>query len=170
MGNLGTCPVCGGRLNIKIGSAYAACSSCGNLTELDQNDVEKFRGIFDHAKNSVSLNTIAGYKDAIRELDQISFIEEAREKSAEYKKAIEDIQSDQLRKEVLEKSSGKKQTILGMVLLIFMIILSLAAIAGIVYLVILWSKGQLPQGTVIAVLIFIGVWALISIMNSFREK
>ena len=132
--------------------------------------MEKFRGIFDHAKNSVSLNTIAGYKDAIRELDQISFIEEAREKSAEYKKAIEDIQADQQRKEVSEKSSGKKQTILGMILLIFMILLSLAAIAGIVYLVILWSRGQLPQGTVIAVLIFIGVWALISIMNSFREK
>ncbi len=170
MGNLGTCPVCGGRLNITIGSAYAVCSSCGNLTELDQKDVEKFRGIFDHAKNSVSLNTIAGYKDAIRELDQISFIEEAREKSAEYKKAIEDIQADQQRKELSEKSSGKKQTILGMILLIFMILLSLAAIAGIVYLVILWSRGQLPQGTVIAVLIFIGVWALISIMNSFREK
>ena len=133
MSNPVTCPICGGQLNIKIGSEYAVCNSCGNLTELDMKDVERFRGIFDHAKNTVSLNTVSGYKEAIRELDQISFIEEAREKAEEYKKAIEDIQADHLRKEISEKSSEKKQTVIGMILLVFMMILAAAAIAGLVY-------------------------------------
>ena len=25
-----TCPVCGGKLNIKIGTEFAVCDSCGN--------------------------------------------------------------------------------------------------------------------------------------------
>ena len=170
MSNPVTCPVCGGKLNIKIGSAYAACRSCGNLTDLDPKDVETFRGIFEHARNSVSLNTIQGYQDAIRELDQISFIEEAREKTAEYKRAIEDIEADQKRKEASEQISGKKQTVLGMILLILMILLSLAAVAGIVYLIILWSRGQLPQPVLIVAAVLIGAWVLMSLINWFREK
>ena len=30
-----TCPICGGKLNIKIGTEYAAYDSCGNLTKIN---------------------------------------------------------------------------------------------------------------------------------------
>ena len=29
------CPVCGGKLKIKIGTEYAVCDSCGNVTQID---------------------------------------------------------------------------------------------------------------------------------------
>ncbi len=30
-----TCPICGGKLNIKIGTEYAVCDSCGNLPKIN---------------------------------------------------------------------------------------------------------------------------------------
>ena len=73
-----TCPVCGGKLNIKIGTEFATCESCGNVTKIDPMDAKRFTEIYRSAERSMRLNSVEGYEEALRQLDSISFIEEAR--------------------------------------------------------------------------------------------
>ena len=84
-----TCPVCGGKLNIKIGTEYAACDSCGNVTKIDPMEAERFKRVFQSAQRSMRMNSVEGYEAALRELDQLPFIEEARKKRTECEKRLQ---------------------------------------------------------------------------------
>ena len=89
-----SCPVCGGKLNIRIGSEYAACDSCGNVTKIDPAEAERLATVYRSAERSMRLNSVEGYEAALRELDTISFIEEARKKHADCEKRLRDLQAD----------------------------------------------------------------------------
>ena len=91
-----TCPVCGGKLNIKIGTEYAACDSCGNVTKIDPREAERFTRIYQAARRSMGLNSVEGYEAALRELDTISFIEEARKTRTDCERRLRDLQADLL--------------------------------------------------------------------------
>ena len=97
------CPVCGGKLNIKIGTEYSACDSCGNVTKIDPAEAERFTRAYGAARLSMGLNSVAGYEAALRELDTISFIEEARKTRADCEKRLRDLQADLQRRQTSQR-------------------------------------------------------------------
>ena len=105
-----TCPICGGKLNIKIGTEYAACDSCGSLTKINPEEAERLREIYRSAERAMRLNSVEGYEEAFRQLDSISFIEEARKKRVECEKRLQDLQADLQRRQAQGSASEQQNT------------------------------------------------------------
>ena len=164
-----TCPVCGGKLNIRIGADFALCGSCGRPSDLDPGDVSKFAAIYRRAEFAMKKKTVEGYREAERELEAISFIEEAEELSKECEKQLSALQADKTRRQEFEKTSEKRNTALGVVLLVLALLFCAAAIAAIVYVVIRLANGSLPPW---ALWIAIGVAAaavILFIIGKFKS-
>ena len=147
-----TCPVCGGKLNIRIGADKAECDSCGRLAEIDAADVARYREVYSSAERLMRQNTAAGYEDAIRQLQTIAFIGEARDKIKECEQRFNELRANQLQRQEANRLSDKRNMRLGIVLLILTVLLCAAALAGIVYLVVRFVQGTLSKGAVITIL------------------
>ncbi len=160
-----TCPICGGKLNIRIGEAHAECDSCGRLHEIDAADVEQFRKIYADAERLMRQNTVAGYEDAIRQLQTIAFIGEARDKIKECEQRFNELRANQLQRQEANRLSDKRNTRLGVVLLILTVLLCAAALAGIVYLIVRWVQGTLSKGAVITILAVAAAAVIISVLG-----
>ena len=163
-----TCPVCGGKLNIKIGAEIAVCESCGNVTELNPGDVAKYRAMYNIAESTMRKNTADGYRDAIRKLETIEFINEAKELSDECRRRLSVLQADQARRQEFEKTNEKKSTFLGVLLVVLILLFCIGAIVGAVYLVIGLVKGTLSPALT-AIIIGVAVLAVIFIFKT-RSK
>ena len=163
------CPICGGRLNIKIGSGFARCGSCENMTELDAADVEKFQNVYRSAERLMHQNTIARYQEAIRELDTIAFIDEADKLSEECKTRIATLEANQKRRQEFEQESEKRNTVFGIILLVITVIFCVAAVAGLVYMAISMSKGTLSKRSVLVIIGLI-VLAVASVIADNLKK
>ena len=157
------CPICGGKLNIKIGSNIARCGFCGNMTELDSADVDKFRDVYRSAERLMNQNSVAKYQEAIAALDTIAFIDEADKLSEECKARIAALEADKKRREEFERQSEKRDTVFGIVLLVITLILCAAAVAGLIYFVIALSNGTLSNIS-LTVVIGLIVLAVISVI------
>ena len=156
------CPICGGKLNIKIGTEYAVCGSCGNVTKIDPAEAERFRRIYQSAERSMRLNSVEGYEDALRELDQISFIEEARKKRVDCEKRLRDLQMDMARRQTPQR----QDTSFAGVLLALTLVFCTAAFTGIAYLAFRLIQGTLsPTATAVVI-----VLAALAIVFSFINK
>ena len=105
-----TCPICGGKLNIRIGAEFALCSACGKPTDIDPDDAEKFFSIYRSAGREMAKKTAAGYREAVRELEAITFIEEAKEMSDECEARLRDLQARESQRQENEKISDKRDT------------------------------------------------------------
>lgn len=161
-----TCPVCGGKLNIKIGTEYAACDSCGNVTKIDPREAERFTRIYQAARRSMGLNSVEGYEAALRELDTISFIEEARKTRTDCERRLRDLQADIQRRQAPEPGS----TSFAGVLLALTLIFCAAAFTGIVWLVLRLIRGTLSP-TVTALVIALAALAIIfSLINKAKQS
>jgi hypothetical protein len=147
-----TCPICGGKLNIRIGADQAECDSCGRFQALDAADVARYREIFIGAERAMRQNTAAGYEDAIRQLQAIAFIDEARDKIKECEQRLNELRADRLHRQEANRLSDRRNTRLGIVLLILTLLLCAAALAGIVYLVVRFVQGTLSKGAMITIL------------------
>ena len=142
------CPVCGGKLNIKIGTEYSACDSCGNVSKIDPAEAERFTRAYGAARLSMGLNSVAGYEAALRELDTISFIEEARKTRADCEKRLRDLQADLQRRQ----TSQRQDTSFAGVLLALTLVFCAAAFTGAVWLVFQLLNGALsPRATAIVI-------------------
>ena len=125
-----TCPICGGKLNIKIGTEFATCDSCGNVTKIDSGDAKRFTEIYRAAERSMRLNSVEGYEEALRELDTISFIEQARRKRADCEKRLDALRADLQRRQAQGPASEQQNTGFAGVLLAVTLVLCAAALAG----------------------------------------
>ena len=149
-----TCPVCGGKLNIKIGTEFATCESCGSLTKIDPMDAKRFTEIYRSAERSMRLNSVEGYEEALRQLDSISFIEEARKKATECENRMHDLQADLTRRQVSGPASEQQNTSFAGVLLALTLVFCAAALAGAVWLVVQLINGALsPKATAVVIVI-----------------
>ena len=146
------CPVCGGKQHIVIETGLAVCEACQRTFDVDPKDVQKYDGIVRDAERLMRQNTVAGYEDAIRLLASIPFVSGAKEKQAECEKRLKELQERTERQRALLHSEGEKNTKLGIILLILTLLFAAAAIAGIVYLIILWSNGMLSRPAVIVII------------------
>ncbi len=161
-----TCPICGGKLNIKIGTEYAACDSCGNVTKIDPADAKRFTETYRAAERSMRLNSLEGYEAALRELDSISFIEEARRKRTDCEKRLNELRTDLQRRQAQGSASEQQNTSFAGVLLAVTLVLCAAALAGVAWLVVLLLKGALsPRATAVVVAI-----AALAILSAFINR
>lgn len=165
-----TCPICGGKLNIKIGTEYAACDSCGNVTKIDPAEAERFRRIYQSAERSMRLNSVEGYEDALRELDQISFIEEARKKRVDCEKRLRDLQADLQRRQAPGPASESQNTSFAGVLLAITLVFCAAAFTGIVYLVLRLIRGTLSPTATAVVIVLAALAVVLSFMNKTKQS
>ena len=165
-----TCPVCGGKLNIKIGTEYAACDSCGNVTKIDPMDAKRFTRAYGAARLSMGLNSVAGYEAALRELDTISFIEEARKKRVECEKRLQDLQADLQRRQAQGSASEQQNTGFAGVLLAVTLVFCAAALAGVAWLVVLLLKGALSPRATAAVIAIAALAILSAFINRVKQS
>ena len=161
-----TCPVCGGKLNIRIGSEYAACDSCGNVAKIDPNEAERFTRAYQSAERSMRLNSVAGYEAALRELDQIPFIEEARKTRADCERRLRDLQADRQR----GPASESRSTSFAGVLLALTLVFCAAAFTGIVYLVLRLIRGTLSPTATTVVIVLAALAVVLSFMNKTKQS
>lgn len=161
-----TCPVCGGKLNIKIGTEFAACDSCGNVTKIDPVDAKRFAEIYRSAERSMGLNSVEGYEAALRQLDSISFIAEARKKAAECEDRLHDLQADIQRRQVSGPASEQQNTSFAGVLLAITLVFCAAALAGAVWLAVQLIHGALsPRATAVVIAV-----AALAVFFTFINK
>ena len=159
------CPICGGKLYIRIGEAHAECDSCGRLHEIDAANVARYREVYSSAERLMRQNTVAGYEDAIRQLQTIAFIGEARDKIKECEQRLNELNADRLQREEAKKLADRRNTRLGIVLLILTVLLIAAALAGVVYLVVRFVQGTLSKGVVITILAVVAVAIIVSVLG-----
>ena len=160
-----TCPICGGKLNIRIGADKAECDSCGRLAEIDAADVARYREVYSSAERLMRQNTAAGYADAITRLQTIAFIGEAQDKIKECEQRLNELRADRLHRQEANRLSDRRNTRLGIVLLILTVLLCAAALAGIVYLVVRFVQGTLSKGAVITILAVVLAAIIVSVLG-----
>ena len=151
------CPVCGGKLHINIGARLAVCEACGHASEIDPAEVEKYRALCRTAERSMQKYNAAGYREALALLEPIVFVDEAAELTKECEERLRTLESDKAKRQEFEKTSEKNNAVLGVVLLVLALLFCLAAVAGIVYLIVRLINGSLPPA---ALWITIGAAAL----------
>ena len=164
-----TCPVCGGKLNIKIGTQYAACDSCGNLTKIDPVEAERFARVFQSAQRSMRLNSVEGYEAALRELDTISFIEEARKTRADCEKRLRDLQADLQRRQASGPASESRNTSFAGALLALTLAFCAAAFTGIAYLAFRLIQGPLSPTATALVITLAALAVVFAFLNKLKK-
>ena len=165
-----TCPVCGGKLNIKIGTEYAACDSCGNVTKIDPMDAKRFTEIYRSAERSMRLNSVEGYEAALRQLDSISFIEEAQKTHADCEKRLRDLQANLTQRQAPGSASESQNTGFAGVLLAVTLVFCAAALAGVAWLVVLLLKGALSPRATTAVIAIAALAILSAFINRVKQS
>lgn len=163
------CPVCGGKLYFVIETGLAACESCQRTFDADPKDVQKYGGIMRDAERLMRQNTVAGYEDAIRLFTSIPFVSGAKEKQSECEKRLSELQDRMERHRELIHREDEKNTKLGIILLILTLLFAAAAIIGIVYLVILWSKGMLSRPVVIVIVSVAVIAVALALIGRLRN-
>ena len=162
------CPICGGKQHIVIGSGLAVCESCGKTFDADPKDVQKYGGIVRDAERLMRQNTVAGYEDAIRMLSSIPFVSGVKEKQAECEKRLADLRERTEQRRELSHRENAKDAKLGIILLILALLFAAAAIAGIVYLIILWSKGMLSRPAIIVIVSVAVIAVVLGLVGRLR--
>ncbi len=157
-------------MNIKIGTEFATCDSCGNVTKIDPTDAKRFTETYRSAERSMRMNSVEGYEAALCQLDSISFIEEARKKATECEDRLHDLQVNLQRRQAQGSASEQQNTGFAGVLLAVTLVLCAAALAGVVWLVVQLINGALsPRAT--AVVIFIAALAaLFTFINKVKQS
>lgn len=164
------CPVCGGKLQIVLESGLAVCEACGKTFDADPKDVQKYGEIVRDAERAMRQNTAAGYRDAIRLLSSVPFVAGVPEKRAECQKLLSELQTKTLQRKEHSRLSEAKDTRLGVVLLILTALFVLAAIAGVVYLIVLWSKGMLPRKVILVIVVCVAIAVVLSVVGRLRRE
>ena len=168
MRNIYCCPVCGGKLHIVIETCLAVCEACQRTFDADPKDVQKYGGIVRDAERLMRQNTVAGYEDAIRLLASIPFVSGAKEKQAECETRLKELRERTERHRALLHREDEKNTKLGVILLILTLLFAVAALAGIVYLIVVWSKGMLSRPAVIVIASVAAVAVALAIFGRLR--
>ena len=163
------CPICGGQLHIVIETGLAVCDACQRTFDADPQDVQKYGEIVRDAERLMQQNNVAGYEDAIRLFASIPFVSGAKEKQAECEKRLKELQDRIERHRAFLHREDEKNTGLGIVLLILTLLFAAAALAGIVYLIILWSKGMLSRPAVIVIVSVAVIAVALALIGRLRN-
>lgn len=165
-----TCPICGGQLHIKTVTGPTVCEACGRVTALDAADAKAYREAYDQAERAIRRGTAEGYEEAIRELNRIAFVDEAAERIKDCEAQLAALQSRTDRQRTLAHASDARDTALGIVILIITLLLCAAAIAGVVWLIVLIAKDALSPTALTIILAVVVLAALSVLFGGFRRS
>ena len=115
------------------------------------------------------LNTAEGYGEALRALESIPFVYEAREKAEYCRQRLDELEAERERRQEFEQLSDKIDTVVGVILLVFMVIFCVAAVAGAGYLIFQFARGSLSPKTVTTIIIIAVVAAALVVVNKMRR-
>lgn len=68
----------GEELSVSVNSEYAQCENCGISAEVDSGKLGAIRAVYESAQRRIRLNSAAGYKDTINQLQTIPFVSDTR--------------------------------------------------------------------------------------------
>lgn len=162
------CKICGGKLNIIIGSDTAVCDSCGSFENIGPDDVKKYSDIYKSAQRTMRQNNISAYSDAINQLQGISFIDEAKDLSDICEKRIEEIRAKQKIQEQKKEESDRQNTKTGIILIVLTVLVLLLAAAGAVYIVIHFYRGDLSPRAVAVIISAVIIFALAAVVGKLK--
>lgn len=145
------CSTCGGDLILTIGSDRAVCDHCGQAVAVDPQDVKTYQDLYQSAETLMRTDTLSGYEDALTRLQSITFIPQAKEKAALCEKRIKELQQLQPDIDRRKNHNDKKDTKLGIVIAVFLVLLLAALAVGIAYVIYRLIKGDLTHTDVIII-------------------
>ena len=163
------CPICGGKLNITIGSDIAVCESCNNRAEIPADEVKKYSDVYKSAETLVRQNSVSGYENAIKELNKISFIPEAEIKIAYCERHIAEIQAKQKEREQIKQETDKKDTNTGIIIIALIVLVLLLVVAGSAYIAVHFYRGDLSPRAMAIIIVIVVVFAIAAVMGKIKS-
>ena len=116
------------------------------------------------------LNSVEGYEEALRQLDSISFIEEARKEAKECENRLRDLQANLTQRQAPGSASESQNTSFAGVLLAVTLVLCAAALAGAAWLVVLLLKGALSPRATAAVIAVAALAAVFTFIHKVKQS
>ena len=165
MTKLFICPICGGHLKIGVDSGVAVCGSCGESVAAEPAQLQKIREVCAGAERMMRQNTVAGCEEAIRQLESISYAADVDSRIDHCRAQLQTLQEKRLRQKKSAQESDKRDTVTGILLMVLCVLLSLAAVAGVVVLFVLWSRGRLSNTAVIVTACVIAAAGVLIVLN-----
>lgn len=163
-----TCPICGGKLNIKIGAEFAECDSCGKVTGIDPADAAKFRAVYQSAERFMRLDSVDGCRKAIDQLETIAFVDGAREMSEKCAGRLNELQAEKKERQATERTYEKRNAILGAVLIIVALLFCVAAVAGLVYMIVHIANGTFSPRILPIIICVTAVAVVMSVISKLK--
>ncbi len=163
------CLMCGGNLVLTIGSDTAFCDHCGQAEPVDPQDVKKYQDIYQSAETLMHTDSLSGYTDALTRLQSISFIPQAKEKAAFCEKRIKQLQTLHDEKTRRKEIDEGKDTRLGIVITIMIVLFLAALVVSVVYVAFQLYKGNLSQTEIIVIASVAVVFVLLLIICKIRS-
>lgn len=163
------CKTCGGKLSVSVNSGYAQCENCGNPAEIDPGELDRIRGIYESADRKIRLNSAAGYKDAINQLQTIPFVSEARDKIAFCETRLAEIKEAEAKRTEIQEQTDKNDTKTGIIIIVLIMLVILLVIAGAIYIAVHLYRGDLSPKAVTAIVSAIVVFAVLTIIGKIKS-
>lgn len=163
------CKICGGRLSISVNSEYAQCENCGSSAEVSPEELGRIRTIYESALRKIRLNSAAGYKDAINQLQTIPFVSEAQDKIDLCEKRLAEIKEAEAKRAEVQEQTDKNDTKTGIVIIVLIMLVILLAIAGAIYIAVHLYRGDLSPKAVTAIVSVIVVFAVLTIIGKIKS-
>lgn len=137
------CEVCGGSVIVNTDSGMGICDSCGNTTEIDNETVKKYKALLNAADRKMMYNSVQYYTDAIKILEDIPFVDGAKDKIDLCNKRIAEIKASQVRKAEQKKAEDSVSTKAGIAVVVCLIagLIAIAVVLGVVIFKL--AKGEL---------------------------
>ncbi len=163
------CNICGGDLVLTIGADVAICDHCGQAAPVDPRDVKEYQRIYQNAEALMRNGTLAGCTEALTRLQSISFIPQEKEKAALCERRIEELRRAQENRTLQKKQNDGKDTAIGVIGVLLIVLFLLAVVAGVGYAIWRLSKGSLSQTEIIVMVSVAVVLAVLLIINKIRQ-
>lgn len=147
------CEICGGTVMINTDTGIGTCDSCGNNTEIDRATVTKYRSLIGSADRKMMYNSMKYYTEAKGILEDIQFVDGAKEKLDICNKRITEMkithQTEAKRQQKIDSGNSKVGVAIAVIVVIGLILLALAAGFFLFKLI----KGQLSSGAIVAAVV-----------------
>ena len=163
------CEICGGKLNITIGSDIAVCDSCGNSATIPAADVRKYQDIYRSAEMLMQQNSVSGYSQAKLKLQTIAFIPQAEEKIAVCENRIAALRERQKTQAQAKEEAEKRDGRTGVIVIVVVLLVLLAIIAGAVYLAVRFYRGDLSPRAIAILIAAVVVVIAIAIIGKSKS-
>lgn len=164
------CEICGGDLVLTIGAETAVCDHCGRSTAIDPADAKKYQRIYQSAERMTHTGSVSGYREAVKQMETIAFIPQAKEQIELYEKQIEALQRKKEQQAHTRAADEKSGTAVGVIVVIVVVLFLLAAVGLIGFEIYRLIKGEMTRTEMIVTIAVAAAAAVLLIVGKARSK